>query len=68
VETDGVLANADYYYAINVTLQSIDEADLPMWQTGAASVDGSGTVYEQATNDAQDLLAWLAARLAVLQP
>ncbi|MDR3278711.1 MAG: hypothetical protein LBT12_08050 [Oscillospiraceae bacterium] len=68
VATDNVLKDTNYYYAINVVLQSVDKADLPMWRTGAASVDGSGTVYDKATNDAQNFLTWLEARLAILQP
>jgi hypothetical protein len=68
VATDAGLKNTDYYYAIDVRVQVVDRLDLPMWQTGAESVDGSHTTYDEATAEGKQLLNWLDKRLDVLLP
>jgi hypothetical protein len=68
VATDAALANTDYYYAIDVRVQVVDRLDLPMWLTGAESVDGSHATYDVATADGKTLINWLDARLTALTP
>jgi hypothetical protein len=66
VATDASIKNTDYYYVIDVRLQAVDTGDLPMWKTGAESIDGSGTTYETATAEGLLLIDWLENRLAAL--
>ncbi|MCL1858845.1 MAG: hypothetical protein FWF92_06390 [Oscillospiraceae bacterium] len=50
VATSSSLYNTDYYYAIDVILETVDINDIPMWTQGAAASDGSGLHYQQATS------------------
>jgi len=80
VDTCETLADTDFYYAINVIAEAVDHTDLPMWLTGAAASTNSDLFFEQATPNAQELLALLAqiedgrltanpvASLAILTP
>jgi hypothetical protein len=67
------IAGTDYYYAINVRVEAVDKADLPMWTTssgttdpnlgmalGAPSVDGSGKQYPAASQNAIAMLNFVS--------
>ena len=56
VFTKALLKNTEYYYAIDVIAEAVDEADIPMWTQGVASVDGTGTTYPAATMDGKDVI------------
>ena len=56
VATADSLKNTNYYYAINVIVEVVDRADIPMWTDGAASVDGSGAHHNPATNDGKEVI------------
>jgi hypothetical protein len=50
VSPNPLLNNKEYYYAIDVIVEAVDLKDIPMWTQGAASVDGSGKTYPEATH------------------
>ena len=56
VQLSEALKQIDYYYAIDVTLEAVDLADIPMWRDGLESVDGSGTTYPEATTDGKKVI------------
>ena len=59
VVTDKKLKNTDYYYAINVILETVSRSDLPMWTQGAPSVDDSNVFHQEATADGKQALAYI---------
>jgi len=52
VTIESILTNREYYYAIDVIVEAVDLEDIPMWTTGAQSVDGSGKTYPRADHPA----------------
>jgi len=57
------LENTDYFYAIDVFMEAVDEDDLPMWTVPSGNSDGLGQPSvesseqtEEATSGAKDLL------------
>lgn len=44
------LNDTDYYYAIDVILEAVDIKDIPMWTQRAPASDGSGKLYDKATD------------------
>ena len=51
VNTNSVLNDTDYYYAIDVIVEAVDVKDIPMWTSGAASVDPANpNTYPSAAN------------------
>jgi hypothetical protein len=56
VVTAEALKDKEYYYAINVVLEAIDQADVPMWKEGAPSADNSGKTHPIATPDGKDVI------------
>lgn len=56
VTTDPSLSGTNYYYGIDVVAEAVDINDIPMWVSGAASVDGSGTTYQVATDDGKAVI------------
>ena len=59
VNTSNSLKNKNYYYAINVTVEVVDRADIPMWTEGAPSVDESGKTYQKATDPDGIEVIWI---------
>ena len=58
VDTASSLKYKNYYYAINVIVEVVNRADVPMWTDGDASVDGSGKTYSKATGDGEKVI-WI---------
>ncbi|MDR2957091.1 MAG: bacterial Ig-like domain-containing protein, partial [Coriobacteriales bacterium] len=64
VTADSALDESDYFYAINVIMEAVDRADLPMWTVASGNNDGLGQASvvdptkhnELGTNDAAALL------------
>lgn len=63
VDAAAGLANTDYFYAIDVYLEAVDEEDLPMWTVPSGDNDGMGQPSvegigqnEEATSSAKDML------------
>jgi len=56
---DAALGNRNYYYAINVIVEVVDDIDLPMWTLNAAPVN-STTKHDEATDEGKSVLAIIA--------
>ena len=56
VEALATLKDLDYYYAINVSVEVVDQKDVPMWTQGAKAADGSGATQQEASPDGKDVI------------
>ncbi|MDR0325183.1 MAG: hypothetical protein LBI19_03695 [Oscillospiraceae bacterium] len=56
VKTADILKDTEYYYAINVIVEAVDKADIPMWTDGEESKDGSGMKHPEATTDGKEVI------------
>ncbi|MCL2083652.1 MAG: hypothetical protein FWH06_00155 [Oscillospiraceae bacterium] len=56
VKPKSSLKNIEYYYAIDVIVEAVDEDDLPMWTQGAGPKDPGGTKHPEATTDGKEVI------------
>ncbi|MDR1538410.1 MAG: hypothetical protein LBU32_10530 [Clostridiales bacterium] len=76
VKTNPFILNSDYYYAIRVVAEAVDNADLPMWTEedseapgmGQQSIDKSGLRYQLASRDMIAVLKDIIAPIANAAP
>ena len=69
------LEDTDYFYAINVTMESVDKDDLPMWTVASGNGDGlgkpsvtDGRQTELGTDNAADMLVTISGDSVPRQP
>jgi len=55
VDRSPSLKNTDYYYAIDVILEAVDKADIPMWTAGANPIEG-GDKHSEATAGGKEVI------------
>ncbi|MCL1847117.1 MAG: bacterial Ig-like domain-containing protein [Coriobacteriia bacterium] len=73
IDAAPAISDIDYFYAINVIMEAVDEKDLPMWLVPSGNGDGLGqpsvedgtTQTEEASNDAKDLVNGIAPQKPV---
>lgn len=51
-----MLKDKDYYYAIDVILEVVDLADIPMWTEGAPSVDDPAITHPPTSEDGKEVI------------
>ena len=56
VKTEDILKNTEYYYAINITVEAVDEDDVAMWLQGAAPKEPGGAKHPEATTDGKEVI------------